>query len=323
MFLSAAIADGLAVTMREDPAVVLFGEDIDRSVLGPTKGLVQEFGRARVRNTPISEQAVLGAMAGAAATGLRPVMDLMFGGFLYVAMDQLVNQIAHTRYMSGGRVGLPLVLIAGIGPAGQAGAQHSESPHAALMQSSGLKIVAPSTPADARGLMISAVRDPDPVVYLMDISQAGTRGDVPDQPAAIPLGTADVKREGAHVTVVAMASAVPKALTAAKRLAESGISTEVIDLRSLVPMDLATVLASVEKTGHLVTADPGRRTCGLASEVTSLVVEESWDALRRPPMRVTWPDTPVPFSPELEFAYQLSADGIEAAVRQTLGGVPA
>jgi pyruvate dehydrogenase E1 component beta subunit len=317
-FLSAAVAQGIAEAMREDPTVFLFGEDVDRSVLGPTKGLVEEFGRDRVRNTPISEQAVVGAMAGAAASGLRPVLDLMFGGFFYVAMDQVINQIAHIRYMSGGQVNLPLVLMAGIGPAGQAGAQHSESPHAVLMSAAGLKVVSPSTPADAKGLMLSAIRDPDPVVYLMDIALAGTRGPVPDSQHAVPLGSAEIRRPGTDVTVAAMASAVPAALRAAERAAEQGVSAEVIDLRSLIPLDLATVVGSVERTGHLVVAETGRRTCGLAAEVSSLVVESAWDALRAPPVRVTWPDAPVPFSPALEAACQVSDDDVLAGIEQTL-----
>jgi pyruvate/2-oxoglutarate/acetoin dehydrogenase E1 component len=320
-FMSLAIADAIAIAMREDRTVYVFGEDIDKSVLGPTKGLVDEFGRTRVRNTPISEQAVVGAVIGAAASGLRPVMDLMFGGFFYVAMDQIVNQLAHIRYMSGGAVSLPVVLMAGIGPEGQAGAQHSESPHAALMQAAGLKVAVPSTPADAKGLMLSAIRDPDPVVFLMDISLAGIRGSVPEGEHLVPLGRADVKREGTEVTVVAMASAVPEALKAADQLAAKSVSVEVVDLRTLVPLDLGAVLASVRKTGRLVIAEPGRRTCGMAAEVSALVVENAWDALREPPLRVTWPDVPVPFSPGLEAACRVREGDIVAGVERVLHGI--
>ncbi len=320
MFLSEAVAAGIATAMREDGTVFLFGEDVDRSVLGPTKGLVEEFGQERVRNTPISEQAVVGAMIGAAATGLRPVLDLMFGGFLYVAMDQVVNQLAHIGYMSGGRVRLPVVLMAGIGPSGQAGAQHSESPHAALMQAAGVKVVVPSTPADAKGLMIAAIRDPDPVAYLMDVSLAGSRGPVDLADAAVPLGRAAVRREGVHVTVAAMASAVPASLMAAEGLSASGIEVEVIDLRSLVPLDLDTVCNSIRKTRHLVIAETGRRTCGLGAEVAARVLECAWETLEAPPVRVAWPDVPVPFSPSLEFACIVTEGDVAEAVTRALGG---
>jgi pyruvate dehydrogenase E1 component beta subunit len=317
-FMSLAISDAIATAMHEDPSVFVFGEDIDKSVLGPTKGLVEEFGRTRVRNTPISEQAVLGSVIGAAASGLRPVLDFMFGGFFYVAMDQIINQLAHIPYMSGGSVQLPVVIMAGIGPEGQAGGQHSESPHATLMQASGLKVVAPSTPADAKGLMLSAIRDPNPVVYLMDISLSAVRGEVPDGEHVVPIGKADVKREGDEVTVAAMASAVPEALKAAGRLEGQGVSVEVIDLRTLVPLDIEAVLSSVRKTGRLVVAETGRRTCGLAAEVITLVIENGWDALREPPIRVTWPDVPVPFSPALEAACRVRERDIVAAVGQVL-----
>jgi pyruvate dehydrogenase E1 component beta subunit len=299
---------------------VVLGEDIDKSVLGPTQGLVTEFGRERIRNTPISEQAVLGTIIGAAATGMRPVMDVMFAGFFYVAMDQIANQAAHIRYMSGGQINLPLVLIAGIGPSGQAGSQHSESPHAALMGLSGLKVVAPSTPSDAQGLMIRAIRDPDPVAYLMDISLAGTMGPV-DENVAVPIGRAEVKREGTDVTVVAMASAVRESLQAAEQLAADGISVEVVDLRTLVPMDAETILSSVRKTGRLVVAETGRRTCGMAAEVIALVTEQAWDALITAPVRLTWPDVPVPYSPALELACQVMAPDVLCGVREAMRSI--
>lgn len=319
MFLSEAVAAGIAAAMREDDAVFLFGEDVDRSVLGPTKGLVEAFGHERVRNTPISEQAVVGAMIGAAATGLRPILDLMFGGFFYVAMDQVVNQLAHIGYMSGGSLRLPVVLMAGIGPSGQAGAQHSESPHAALMQAAGMKVVAPSTPADAKGLMISAIRDPDPVAYLMDVSLAGSRGPVDSATVAVPLGRAVVRREGVDVTVAAMASAVPVSLQAAEALSASGVEVEVIDLRSLVPLDLDEVCTSLRKTRHLVIAETGRRTCGLGAELSARVTECAWESLESPPVRVAWPDIPVPFSPGLELGCIVTVADVVRAVNRVLG----
>jgi pyruvate dehydrogenase E1 component beta subunit len=317
-YFTHAIRDGIAEEMRADPTVHVFGEDIDKSVLGPTQGLVGEFGVGRIRNTPISEQAVLGSLIGASLTGLRPVMDFMFASFMYVAMDQIANQAGRIRYMSGGQVSLPMVLLGGVGPLGQAGAQHSESPHATLMNVGGLKVVLPSTAADAKALMRSAIRDPNPVVFLMDISLTGTRGEVPADAPAVPLGSADVKREGTDVTVVAIGSAVGRALTAAAQLEERGISVEVVDPRSLVPLDLATILTSVRKTARLVVAEPGRRSCGLAAEVTALVAEEAWADLAAPPVRVTWPDVPVPYSPALEHAYDVNPEDVVAGVERVL-----
>lgn len=317
-YFSLAMRDAIAHALREDPSVFVMGEDIDKSVLGPTQGLVAEFGPTRVRNTPISEQAVIGAVIGASLTGMRPVMDVMFSSFFYVAMDQIANQAAHIRYMSGGQVHLPLVLMAGIGPSGQAGSQHSESPHAALMGLSGLKVVVPSTPADAKGLMLSAIRDPDPVIYLMDVALAGTKGPVPDGEHVVPLGVAEVKREGRDVTVVAMGFAAAEALEAADRLGSEGVSVEMIDPRTLVPLDVETIVASVGRTGRLVIAETGRRTCGFAAEVAALTMEHVWDSLVAPPIRVTWPDVPVPYSPALEMACQVDAEDIIDAVRRAL-----
>jgi len=317
-YFTHAMRDAIAEAMRDDPSVFVFGEDIDKSVLGPTQGLVDEFSAVRVRNTPISEQAVLGSLIGASLTGMRPIMDFMFGGFFYVAMDQIINQAAHVRYMSGGQVNVPIVLIGGVGPMGQAGTQHSESPHALLMGAAGLKVVAPSTAADAKGLMAAAIADPNPVMFMMDVSLTGTRGEVPDGHHFVPLGSADVKRTGSDVTVVAMLSAVQPALDAAEELAKEGIDVEVVDPRTLCPLDIDTVLRSVSKTRHLVIAEQGRRTCGFASEVSALVTEHAWDHLDSAPVRVTWPDVPVPYSPTLELACIVKSEDIVQGVRRAL-----
>jgi pyruvate/2-oxoglutarate/acetoin dehydrogenase E1 component len=317
-YFTHAIRDAIAEAMRGDSAVHVFGEDIDKSVLGPTQGLVGEFGVARIHNTPISEQAVLGALIGASLNGLRPVMDFMFSSFFYVAMDQIVNQASRLSYMSGGQISVPIVILAGVGPQGQAGSQHSESPHSLLMGVAGLKVALPSTPADSKGLMASAIRDPNPVVFLMDIGLSGSRGEVPADASSIPLGIADIKRGGTDITVVAIGSAVSKSLAAAEQLASRGVSVEVVDPRTLVPLDLDTILASVRKTRHLVVADPGRRTCGFAAEVAALVVEHAWDDLSAPPLRVTWPDVPVPYSPALEYACTVSSEDVIAGVERVL-----
>jgi len=318
-FFIQAMRDGIADAMREDPRVVLFGEDADRSVMGSTRGLIEEFGRERVWNMPLSEATMVGAAVGMAASGLRPVIDLMVSSFFYITMDQLANQAAKLRYMSGGQVALPIVYFAATGGSASAAAQHSESPHPMFMQQAGLKVVMPTTAADARGLMLAAIRDPNPVVYLQEARLAGSRGPVADAPAAIPLGLADVKRSGEDLTLVAIGSALPLALRVAERLAEEGeASCEVVDPRTLFPLDRQTIARSVRKTGRLVVADPARMTCGAAGEIIASVVTTEFSALKAPPSRVTTPDVPMPFSPELEKHVLVNAEAIEAAVRATL-----
>jgi acetoin:2,6-dichlorophenolindophenol oxidoreductase subunit beta len=314
-YFANAIAAALAEAMEEDPSVVVLGEDVEISTIGCTKGLVERFGKSRVRNSPISEATVVGTCVGAAATGLRPFMDLMFSSFVYVAMDQVANQAARLRYMSGGQVELPLVLFAGTGPSGSAAAQHSENPHPILMHLAGLKVVFPSTPADAKGLLLQSIRDRNPVIYLMDLMLAGKKGPVPQDPYAIPLGQAEVRREGSDVTVVALASAVGQALEVADALeAEEGVSAEVIDPRTLVPFDWDQVSDSVRKTGRLVVVDPARRTCGAAAEIVTRVCELCWSDLKTLPRRVTWEDVPIPFSPPLEAAVTVRSEEIREAI---------
>jgi acetoin:2,6-dichlorophenolindophenol oxidoreductase subunit beta len=315
-----AIAEALDQAMAEDERVIVLGEDVDRSTIGATKGLIEKYGANRVRNTPISEATFVGACVGAAASGLRPFVDLMFSSFFYVALDQVGNQAARLRYMSGGQVELPLVYFAGTGPSGSAAAQHSENPHPILMHLSGLKVVFPSTPADAKGLLIASIRDPNPVVFLLDLMLAGEKGPVPDEAYEIKLGSAAVCREGTDVTVVALGSLVPKALTVAEELEAEEVSIEVIDGRSLVPFDWETVVQSVRKTGRIIVADPARRTCGAAAEVAAGIAERCWEDLRLPPQRVTWEDVPVPFSPVLEDAMTVSTEDIRSAVLATVGG---
>jgi acetoin:2,6-dichlorophenolindophenol oxidoreductase subunit beta len=314
-YFANAIAAALTEAMEEDPSVVVLGEDVEISTIGCTKGLVQRFGKSRVRNSPISEATVVGSCVGAAACGLRPFMDLMFSSFVYVAMDQVANQAARLRYMSGGQVELPLVLFAGTGPSGSAAAQHSENPHPILMHLAGLKVVFPSTPADAKGLLLQSIRDRNPVIYLMDLMLAGKKGPVPQASYAIPLGQAEVRREGLDVTVVALASAVGQALEVADALdAEEGVSAEVIDPRTLVPFDWDQVSDSVRKTGRLVVVDPARRTCGAAAEIVTRVCELCWSDLRALPRRVTWEDVPIPFSPPLEAAVTVRSERIREAI---------
>ena len=313
-----AMKEGLRDAMREDTNVVVIGEDVGRSVIGATRGLVDEFGNMRVRNTPISEATFVGACVGAAAVGLRPVVDLMVGSFFYVAMDQLADQAAKLRYMSGGQVNLPIVYFTATGPSGSAAAQHSENPHPMLMNVAGLKIVMPSTPYDAKGLMLSAIRDPNPVVYLQDFVLGGTKGPVPEAPYAIPIGVGDIKKHGTDVTVVAIGATVPKALRVARELEALGTSVEVIDPRTLVPLDKNLILESVSKTGRLVVVDNARITCSAASEIVAMVVESNFAALKSAPQRVAWEDFPVPFSPPLEARILVQDENIRAAILRTL-----
>jgi acetoin:2,6-dichlorophenolindophenol oxidoreductase subunit beta len=316
-----AIAEALDQAMAEDERIVVLGEDVDRSTIGSTKGLIEKYGAKRVRNTPISEATFVGACVGAAAVGLRPFVDLMFSSFFYVALDQVGNQAARLRYMSGGQVELPLVYFTGTGPSGSAAAQHSENPHPILMHLSGLKVVFPSSAGDAKGLLIASIRDPNPVVFLLDLMLAGSKGEVPEESYEIPLGTAAVRRTGSDVTLVALASLVPAALAVAEQLGvEEGLSVEVIDPRTLVPFDWDTVVTSVRKTGRLVVADPARRTCGAAAEIVAGVLERCWSDLRAQPRRVTWEDVPVPFSPVLEEAATVTEGDIREAVDATVRG---
>lgn len=315
-----AMQEGLAAAMREDPRVVVIGEDVDRSVIGATRGLQDEFGENRVRNTPISEQAFVGAAVGAAAVGLRPVVDMMIGAFFYVAMDQLANQAAKLPYMSGGQVNLPITYFTATGPSGGGAAQHSENIHPMLMNVAGLKIVMPSTPYDAKGLMLSAIRDPNPVVYFQDHVLGGTKGPVPPEDYAIALGQADVKREGTDVTVVAIGSAVPKALRVAQDFEGHGVNVEVIDPRTLSPLDLDTIAESVAKTGRLVAVDNARSVCSAASEIIASITTRCFRDLKVAPQRVAWEMVPVPFSAPLEARAVVGELDIRDAINRVMAG---
>jgi pyruvate/2-oxoglutarate/acetoin dehydrogenase E1 component len=328
-----AINEALRLEMRRDPTVIIMGEDVtgaphseDEShldawggVLGVTKGLVHEFGRQRVRDTPITESGFVGAGVGAAATGLRPVVELMFIGFMGVCLDQIVNQAAKIRYMFGGKARIPLVIRTMIGAGFRAAAQHSDSIYSTFVHFPGLKVVAPATPADAKGLLIAAIRDDDPVIFCEHKLLYDMKGPVPEGEYVIPLGQAEVKREGGDVTIVAISRMVLHALEAAERLAQQGISAEVIDLRSLSPLDEETVLQSVRKTGRLVVVDEDNPRCSVAGDIATLAATQALEFLNAPVKLVTPPHTPVPFSPALEDIYVPSPERIVAAARATLG----
>jgi len=300
-----AVAAGIAQEMRRDESVLFIGEDIAAAggVFKTTEGLLEEFGPLRVRDTPISEQAILGAVAGAAMTGLRPIAEIMFSDFFAVCWDIVVNQIAKTRFMSDGQCSFPLVIKSGNGGGARFGAQHSQSIENWAMAVPGLKVVAPSNAADLKGLMAASIRDPDPVLFFEQKSLYGTKCDVPDGELLIPLGEAAVAREGTDVTIVALAAMVPRALKAAETLqSEHGISAEIVDLRTLVPLDTKTIFKSVSKTSRLVTVEENPRLCGWGAEISSLVSEELFWDLDGPILRVTTPHIPLPSADALEDA---------------------
>jgi len=297
-----AINQALGEEMRRDKTVFLMGEDVQMGAFGITTGLLEEFGPERVRNTPLAELGFVGAAVGAAAAGMRPIVDIMIFNFSYVAMDQIVNQASKMRYMFGGQAKLPMVIRGLTGAIGQAAAQHSDSPYGMFMNVPGLKIVVPSTPYDAKGLLKTAIRDDNPVLFFEFMSLGGLIGTVPEEDYTVPFGVADVKREGNDVTVVAIGPMVPKALAVAEELATDGISLEVVDPRTLVPIDKEAITSSVKKTGRLVIADDAPRTCGAAAEIATLVVEDddAFGCLDAPIQRVTRQHVPIPFSPPLE-----------------------
>ena len=283
--------------MARDPKVFIMGEDIHN-----TEELVEAFGIDRVRGCPISESAFSGAAVGAAALGYRPIVWLMFGAFVYVAMDQIVNQAAKLRFMTGGQMKLPIVYWVPIGSGFNAGAQHSDHPLALLANSPGLKVVLPSTPYDAKGLLKAAIRDDSPVIFFEEQMLGMTSGEVPEEDYIVPIGKGDIKREGTDVTVVAIGAMVPRALTASRKLQREGISVEVVDPRSLVPLDKELILESVKKTGRLIILEDTPPICSVASEISAVVAEEGFSLLKSPILRVTREQVPVPFSPRLENA---------------------
>ncbi len=315
-----AVARGIAQEMARDPSVVLLGEDVGAAggVFKATVGLLDRFGPTRVFDTPISEQAILGAAMGAAMTGLRPIAEIMFSDFFAVCWDLVANEIAKTRYMTNGQVTLPLVVRSANGGGARFGAQHSQSVENWAMAVPGLKVVAPATPKDVVGLLAAAVRDPDPVLFFEQKSLYATKGDVPDGEIVDELGRASVVRHGKAATVVALAAMVPRALAAADLLASEGVDVTVIDLRSLVPLDVTTVAGSVAETGHLVTVEENPRLCGWGAEVASIVAEENLFDLDGPIVRVTTPHVPLPAADALEDAAMPSVERIVEGVRRSV-----
>jgi acetoin:2,6-dichlorophenolindophenol oxidoreductase subunit beta len=329
-----ALNEALRLEMRRDPSVIVLGEDVAGGanvphlesccedayggVLGVTKGLMKEFTRARVIDTPISESAIIGSAVGAALTGLRPVAELMFIDFLGVCLDQITNQAGKFRYMFGGKAQVPMVVRMLIGAGFRAAAQHSGSYYAVLAHYPGLKVVVPSTPYDAKGLLISAIRDPDPVMFCEHKMLYGVEGRCPEGDYTVPIGKADVKRAGKDATVVAIGRMVYFALEAAEEMAKRGKDIEVIDLRSISPLDEDAILDSVKKTHRLVVVDEDNPRCSVATDIVALVSQFGFDYLDAPPVAINAPHTPVPFSPVLEDAYIPNAGTIIRALESMM-----
>jgi pyruvate/2-oxoglutarate/acetoin dehydrogenase E1 component len=328
-----AINEALRQEMRRDSAVILMGEDVAGGAsthledkgeeawggdLGVTKGLVQEFGRTRVRDTPISESAFIGAAVGAASTGLRPVAELMFVDFFGVCMDQIFNQGGKMRYMFGGKAKVPMVIRTLYGAGFRAAAQHSATLYSVFTHMPGLKVVAPSTPYNAKGLLINAIRDDDPVIYLEHLVLLDSSGPVPENDYVVPFGKAEIARPGKDVTVVAIGRMRTFAMQAAEELVKEGIDVEVVDPQSLSPLDESTILESVKKTHRLVVVDEDNPRCSVANDIVTIAAQQAFAYLDSAPRTVTAPHTPVPFSPPLEDAYIPSPDKIVAAVKEVI-----
>ncbi len=327
---SQAINEALRQEMRRDPNVIIIGEDVAGGhgasgetggvggVFGLTKSLYTEFGPERVLDTPISESAIIGAASGAAVTGLRPVAEIMFVDFVGVCFDQIYNQAAKFRYMFGGKAKTPMVIRTAIGAGLRAGAQHSQTLHPLFTMVPGLKVVMPANPYDAKGLLISAIRDDDPVIFMESKLLYGMEGEVPDEAYRVPFGEANIAREGKDLTFVAFGAMVQRALAVAQTLAGEGISVEVIDPRTTSPLDEEAILDSVAKTGRLVVIDESPPRCSLAGDISSLVAEKGFRSLKAPIGKVTCPHTPVPFAPNLEDEFMPNPRRIEEAARAVL-----
>jgi acetoin:2,6-dichlorophenolindophenol oxidoreductase subunit beta len=315
-----ALNEALRQCMAEDERVILLGEDIGvyGGIFQVTVGLLADFGPSRVIDTPISEAGFVGGAVGAALTGMRPVAEVMFIDFTTCAMDMIINQMAKMHYMFGGRGRVPMVLRTNIGAGRGTGAQHSQSFHALFAHTPGLVVVTPSTPYDAKGLLIEAIRNDNPVAFVEHKKLYVEKGPVPEEMYTIPFGQADIKREGKDITIVATHAMVLRSLKVADEVAKEGIDVEVVDPRTIVPLDKSAILESVKKTGRLLVADEGPKTCGVAGEIAAMVAEEGLYYLKAPVSRVCSPDTPVPFSPPLEKAYIPDEKNLLPAIRRLM-----
>ncbi|SFE12227.1 pyruvate dehydrogenase E1 component beta subunit [Lentibacillus persicus] len=318
---SEAVREALSQEMRKNDDVYILGEDIGvyGGAFGVTRGMIEEFGPDRIRNTPISEAGIAGAAVGSALTGMRPIVELQFSDFITIAMDQMANQAAKIRYMYGGKGHVPMVLRTPSGSGTGAAAQHSQSLEAWVAHIPGLKVVQPSTGYDAKGLLKAAIDDDNPVIFYEHKTLYGTKSDVPEEQYSIPLGQAAIKREGTDVTIVAYAVMVPRALEAAKELEKEGISVEVVDPRTLVPLDKETIVKSVSKTGRVVVAHEAVKRGGYGGEIASMIAEsDAFDFLDAPIKRLGGAESPIPYNPELEKAHVPQVPDLIQAVKETL-----
>jgi len=312
-----AIKEAMAEEMRRDPRVIILGEDVRLSLMGQTAGLVEEFGAARVINTPVAENAITGVAIGAAMNGLRPVLELLLCDFALLAMDQICNNLAQWRYVTGGQYPLPVTIRTTVGGGFGLGFGHSQCLESMFLQVPGLILIEPSTPYDAKGLLTSAIRSDDPVIFFehKKLLWTGEKDEVPEEAYAIPFGQAAVRREGKDVTLVSVGFMVTEALEAARELAREGIDCEVIDLRTIVPLDINTLASSLGKTGRMVVAEEGRLRGGVGAEIAAMVCEDHFRLLKAPVQRVGAPMIPVPGSPHLERLYLPTKDSIVRSVK--------
>ncbi len=314
-----AINEALDGEMAKDPKIVVFGEDVEISLFGDTRGLKDKHGAHRVRNMPISETVMSGMAVGAAAAGYKVVCHMMFGNFMYTGFDSIANQASKLRYMTAGQIALPIVYMGVFGGGRSAAAQHSDAMHPMIMNLGGIKVALPATPADAMGLLRSAIHDPNPVMFLQAAGRGGEQGEVPEGDHVIELGKASTVQEGDDVTVVAIGAMVRPAMRAAQELARAGIGVDLIDPRTVVPLDIERILDSVRKTGRLVVVDEARDMCSAASHIAAICADQCFDALKAPIRRVTVPDVALPYSPPLEKALLPNVASILEAVRRLLG----
>jgi len=316
-----ALREALREEMRRDERVIILGEEVGvfEGVYKVTQGLLKEFGPKRVIDTPISEIAIIGVAAGAALAGLKPVAEIMYMDFLAIAADQIVTHIAKMRFMSGGQLKVPLVIRTQYSLGRVHGSQHSQFYPSWFLQSPGIKMVLPSTPYDAKGLLKSSIRDENPILFIESGVLYRTKGEVPENEYVIPLGKADIKKKGEDLTIIAFSRCVLEALNAAKELEEKGISAEVIDPRTLVPLDIETIVSSVKKTGRVLIVADDVKSGSITNEIAMQIMENAFDYLDGPIVRVTSPDLPVPFSPILEKQYMVSKDKIIKAISENFG----
>ena len=314
-----AINETLIEEMERDSKVILYGEDVEISMFGDTTGLLERFGPDRIWNSPICEATLTGMAVGAAAAGYRVILHMMFSNFLYTGFDAIANQMAKLRLMTGGQIKLPITVLAGYGGGGCNAAQHSDTPYPVLMNVGGLRVAVPATPADAKGLLKEAIRGDMPTFFLEATGRGGEMGEVPDGDYTTPFGVASVLTEGKDVTIVTMGTMVKPTVTAAKMLSEQGIEAEVVDCRTLVPLDEEGIVRSVEKTGHVVVVDEARDRCSAASQIAAVIADKAFPALRAPVKRVTVPDVSMPYAPNAELAVIPDAERIATTVQALLG----